>query len=96
MFIVLLSYTAPLERIDAVTADHRRWLDACYERGLFLASGPQMPRTGGAILAHGLGRQALEALLAEDPFAMAGVAEYRVIEVAVRKADPRLGFLVEG
>lgn len=95
MFIVLLTYTAPLAQIDAHVAAHREWLSGCYADGIFLASGPQQPRTGGAILAHGLSRDALDARLARDPFAQAGVASYQVVEVAVKLADPRLGFLVE-
>ncbi|MCR6631054.1 MAG: hypothetical protein NVV74_13965 [Magnetospirillum sp.] len=37
----------------------------------------------------------LEARLAGDPFARAGVATYQVIEVAVRFTDPRLAFVME-
>lgn len=93
MFIVLLTYTAPLERIDQHGAAHRAWLQTCYDDGVFLASGPQEPRTGGAILAHGLSRPELEARLAQDPFAQAGLATYHITQVAVRFTDPRLDFL---
>lgn len=95
MYIVLLTYTAPLEHIDRHAEAHRGWLATCYADGVFLASGPQEPRSGGAILAHGLSRAALDARLAQDPFAQAGVATYQVIKVAVRLADPRLAFLTE-
>lgn len=95
MFVVLLTYTAPLERIDATTAAHRDWLRRGYDDGVFLASGPQEPRRGGAILAHGLTRQDLEARLAEDPFARQGLASYAVTQMTVRAADPRLAFLME-
>lgn len=95
MFIVLLTYTAPLERIDAAGPAHRDWLKACYDDGVFLASGPQDPRTGGAILAHGLSRAELEERLAGDPFAQQGLATYAITRVAVRLADPRLAFLME-
>ena len=47
MFIVLLKYAAPLEQIDYALPDHRAWVEKQYERGLFLASGRQVPRTGG-------------------------------------------------
>ncbi|HTH16034.1 MAG TPA: YciI family protein [Magnetospirillum sp.] len=95
MFIVLLTYTVPLDRIDSVVDAHRRWLDGCYAEGVFLASGSQIPRTGGAILAHQVTRARLEALLAQDPFAQAGFATYQIVEMEARKADPRLDFLVE-
>lgn len=95
MFVVLLTYTVPLEQIDRLGPDHRAWLKTCYDDGIFLASGPQQPRSGGAILAHGLTREELEARLAHDPFAQAGAATYQIIKVGVRLADPRLAFLVE-
>lgn len=95
MYIVLLTYTAPLEQIDRHAPAHRAWLATCYGDGIFLASGPQEPRSGGAILAHGLSRTELDARLAQDPFAQAGVASYQVVTVAVRMADPRMEFLVE-
>lgn len=95
MFIVLLTYTVPLEHIDAAGAAHRDWLRQAYDDGVFLASGPQIPRQGGAILAHGLSRAELEARLAQDPFARQGLASYAVTRMAVRMTDPRLAFLME-
>ncbi|MGE5478577.1 MAG: YciI family protein [Bacteroidales bacterium] len=94
MFIVLLTYTAPLEQVDRHVAAHRDWLAACYDDGIFLASGPQQPRVGGAILAHGLSRAELDRRLAADPFAQAGVANYQVVQMEVRLADARLAFLL--
>jgi len=79
MFIVSLSYTAALEEIDARLAEHVEWLKAGYAAGAFLASGRKMPRDGGVILARG-DRAALEARLADDPFALAGLAHYEITE----------------
>lgn len=93
MFIVHLTYTAPLEAIDQHMAAHRVWVDAGFADGVFIASGPLTPRTGGAILAHGISRAELEARLAEDPFRKAGLIEVEVLDLAVRATDPRLDFL---
>lgn len=93
MFIVILRYTAPLAEIDRVVAEHRAWVDRGYADGVFMVSGPQTPRVGGAILAHGLSRAALDARLAEDPFNVNGLAAYEVIELAASRSDPRLAFL---
>lgn len=79
MFIVSLSYIAPLEEIDAQLEQHVRWLKQCYADGLFLASGRKEPRTGGIILARG-DRHALQQRLAQDPFALAGLARYDITE----------------
>ncbi|WP_035848054.1 YciI family protein [Kitasatospora azatica] len=96
MFAVTLTYTAPLDRIDALLPEHVAWLDRHYATGALLASGRQVPRTGGVILARAVNRQALDAILAEDPFGRAGVAEYQVVEFTPTKAAPGLGALLEG
>jgi uncharacterized protein YciI len=80
MFIVTLTYTAPLERIDAYLEAHRAWLGEQYARGLFLMSGRKEPRDGGIIIAHAADRAELEAVLRDDPFAQAGLATYAITE----------------
>lgn len=88
MFVVTLSYTAPIEQVDALLLEHRAWLDEQYAKGVMLASGAKVPRTGGVLLAGGLDRAALDQLLAEDPFAKGGVAAYEVVEfTATKTAD---------
>lgn len=79
MFIVSLTYTAPLAAVDALLDAHVAWLEQGYADGLFLASGRKVPRSGGVILARGE-RPRLEQRLAEDPFARAGVAQYDITE----------------
>ena len=95
MFIVILRYKAQLTAIDAALEKHRAWLEQGYRDGIFLLSGPQVPRAGGAILAHGLSRAELDRRLAQDPFAASDLAEYEVITVAMQSADPRLAFLLQ-
>ncbi|WP_042363683.1 YciI family protein [Streptacidiphilus neutrinimicus] len=85
MFVVTLSYTAPIEQVDALLLDHRAWLDEQYANGVLLASGAKVPRTGGVLLAGGLDRGTLDQVLAEDPFAKGGVAQYDVVEFTATK-----------
>lgn len=80
MYFIRLTYTVPLHLIDAVLPDHRAWLAQGYQDGIFLVSGRQVPRVGGAILAVGVPRGELHAVLARDPFCMRGYADYEVIE----------------
>jgi uncharacterized protein YciI len=80
MFILELTYTAPLDRIDAAMKAHMRWLNAQYAAGHFLVSGRKIPRDGGVILATGPNRDAVEAIAHEDPFVTQGLATVRVIE----------------
>ncbi|MEV6087043.1 YciI family protein [Streptomyces parvulus] len=90
MFVLELSYTAPLEAVDAVLPDHVAWLDELYERGVFLASGRKEPRDGGVIVAVAGDRARMEEIAAGDPFVRAGVCEYRVTEFAATKTAPAL------
>lgn len=84
MFILDLTYIAPLEAADAVMTPHMDWVNEGYHRGLFLASGRKNPRTGGVILARGP-RAEIEAYCAADPFTLHAIAEYRITEVAVTR-----------
>jgi uncharacterized protein YciI len=85
MFIVLVQYMQPLATIEAHLAEHRAFLDRHYAAGHFLASGPQVPRTGGAILARNLTRTELEAVLTEDPFHREQIATYQIVEFSPNK-----------
>ncbi|GAB7188703.1 hypothetical protein ATKI12_8534 [Kitasatospora sp. Ki12] len=90
MFVLELSYTAELERIDAALPQHVAWLETHYAAGTFLASGRKVPREGGVILAVGEDRAAIEALVATDPFAVAGLCAYRVTEFLATTTAPAL------
>ncbi|GAA0743308.1 hypothetical protein Drose_10830 [Dactylosporangium roseum] len=90
MFVITLSYLVAIDRIDEAMDAHREWLDGQYEDGVFLASGAQVPRTGGIILAAGLERPELEARLALDPFRQKGLAAYTIVEFEPRKVAPGL------
>ena len=80
MFIVTLTYVRPLEELDALMDAHVTWLKKHYASGLFVASGRQVPRKGGVILARSGDREALDAVLARDPFVQNGVARTHVLE----------------
>ncbi|WP_330357278.1 YciI family protein [Streptomyces chartreusis] len=90
MFVLELTYTAPIEAVDAVLEAHVAWLDEQYANGVFLASGPKNPRDGGVILAVAEDRTAIERITATDPFVGAGVCAYRVTEFVATKTAPEL------
>ena len=89
MFILALTYVKPNEEADRYMEPHMAWVKEGYSRGSFLASGRKVPRTGGFILAGG-NRAELEALVATDPFMVAGVTTYDITEVAVSFTAPGL------
>jgi len=90
MFVIMVNYVKPLTEIDNHLEAHRRFLDEGYASGIFLASGPRNPRTGGVILAQASSADELKAFMNKDPFHTAGVAKYEYIEFTPLKFDPRL------
>lgn len=96
MFVLELTYTAPVEAVDALIEEHRTWLDGHYATGAFLASGRKEPRDGGIILAVADSRAAVEKLCATDPFAREGACGYRVTEfIPTKTAAPLEQYRVE-
>ncbi|MFI6638265.1 YciI family protein [Streptomyces sp. NPDC050504] len=89
MFVLELTYTGPVERVDELLDAHVTWLDAQYEAGVFIASGRKNPRDGGIILAVGE-RARIEEVVAGDPFTVAGVCAYRVTEFYATKTAEEL------
>jgi uncharacterized protein YciI len=68
LFVVDLTYKVPMERIQAVLEAHMAFVRRCYDAGMFIASGPKEPRTGGIVIAKAADEASLRTLLAEDPF----------------------------
>ncbi|MFG2639985.1 YciI family protein [Streptomyces sp. NPDC048370] len=90
MFVLELTYTAPVERADALLDAHVAWLDAQYAAGVFIASGRKNPRDGGIVLAAGVGRAEIEKIVAADPFTVEGVCAYRITEFYATKTAEAL------
>lgn len=80
MFIAILSYKKLLSEVDRFLAAHREYLAKHYSAGDFIASGPQTPRVGGVIMMKADSREAVDAIIAEDPFHINGIADYQVVE----------------
>lgn len=88
MFVIELTYKAPLAEIDARMRAHVAFLNKYYAAGNFLVSGRQVPRSGGIIIALADSREQIESIVAEDPFCKHELADVRVIEFrASQRAD---------
>ncbi|MCY0935403.1 YciI family protein [Streptomyces sp. H34-S4] len=95
MFVMELTYTAPVEAVEEEMDAHIAWLDGYYAAGIFLASGRKVPRDGGVILAGGVSRAAIEKIASEDPFTTAGVCAYRITEFIATKTSADLATVRE-
>jgi uncharacterized protein YciI len=94
MFLVILTYKKPLDAVDKHLQAHVEFLKKNYEDKVFIASGRQVPRTGGVILARAANKEALQQILHDDPFFKHGVADYEIIEFVPGMAAPEFSGLV--
>ena len=95
MFIVLLNYKAPINEVDKYLQAHREFLDDYYRQGLLLMSGPMKPRTGGIIIALTKDRAYLESILQKDPYHLAEIADYELIEFTPVKHRDELKDIIQ-
>lgn len=88
MFVIELVYVAELRQIDAAMKAHVAFLQAHYDAGTFVMSGRKVPRDGGIIIATGTDRDAIEAIVQQDPFVAQGLATYEIVQFrASQRAD---------
>lgn len=95
MFIVSITYTASLEKIDGFIQKHVEFLDRQYNDGYFQLSGRKEPRTGGIIIATVESREKLNLILAQDPFKQESLARYEITEIIPTKSSKALAFFLE-
>jgi uncharacterized protein YciI len=79
-FLLEGEHIVPFEqRAPELIAAHRAFLQAGYDNGDFLLSGPTIPAKGGVLVARAASRAALDAMLAEEPYGKAGVMRFAAI-----------------
>lgn len=88
MFLILLTYTHGIEKIEEHLIEHRVFLNKYYALNKFICSGAQIPRTGGVILCKADSKEEVESIVLEDPFNRYGAATYEIIEFCATKFAP--------
>ena len=86
---VALKYRYPLERMLETIDRHRAYLRELLAQGKMIASGPFVPREGGALLLRVESESEIQPILDKDPFQIE-----RLVETTVYKWAPNIG--VEG
>jgi uncharacterized protein YciI len=95
VFLVLLTFSHNADRASRCLDGHNAWLEQGFNDGVFLLSGSQRTRPGGAILAHDTSLAALQRRIDADPFVAQQVVTADIIEIAPSRADDQLRFLLE-
>ena len=79
MYLMISTYVAPLDEVDAVRDDHLRFIDDLERRRLLVSAGRQDPPVGGVVLLAAATEGEAVALMADDPYVRRGVARYQAI-----------------
>jgi len=95
MFLISLQYKRPLTEVDAHLPAHVEYLKSQYATGNFLLSGRKNPRTGGIIFSSVKTREALKAIIEQDPFYRHEIADYDIVEFSPTMAGAGLEFLID-
>ena len=80
VFVFVSEYQKPLEEVDRHREDHLAFLASLNEQGRILISGRRNPPVGGVVVIDAEDLEEAKAIMAEDPFAKAGVAKYQPYE----------------
>ena len=81
--LAIIRYVKPLPEVLVHLDAHKGYLKALETSGWLLASGPFEPRTGGGLLLRLPETEIpefLKRISEDDPFTMAGVADYELFE----------------
>jgi uncharacterized protein YciI len=80
--IAIVRYRKPLEEVLEHQDAHRAFAKSLRDRGLVVASGPLVPRFGGAFLLRlpdGTTDAELDAIRDQDPYVKGGVAQWELL-----------------
>lgn len=94
MFAVFLKFSGNRAKAGQFMDGHKAWIKQGFDDGVFLMVGSLTPDLGGAVLAHGTSRDALEARVKDDPFVAEDIVTAEIHEIAPARAAERLNFLL--
>ena len=94
MFAIFLKFADNRAKAPEFMDAHKAWIKQGFDDGVFLMVGSLQPNMGGAVLAHGVPRDDIEARVNADPFVVEGIVTAEILEISPARADQRLDFLM--
>lgn len=96
MYIVLVNFLVPVEKVNEQREGHLALLTAYYEKGKAVAWGRRKnPENGGVILCKNMTRAEVEEFTAKDPYVTEGLATHTILEASFGKVVPELKGLLD-
>jgi uncharacterized protein YciI len=83
---VVLKYRYPHERMQQTLDRHRAYLRVLHAQGKMIASGPFLPREGGALLLRVEDESEIQPILDKDPFQIE-----KLVDTTVHRWAPNIG-----
>lgn len=93
MLVVMLRFSANKAQAAQHMDGHNAWIERGFADGIFLMTGSLPGGAGGAVLAHNIARDDLEARLQDDPFVAEKIVDADILEIRPGRVDERLAFL---
>ncbi len=90
MYLLIVTYKKNAKEVSKHTKTHTQWVKKYFKDGTFVAAGPKKDKNGGVILAKGIDRNVLDAILSEDCFVKYDVADYTVVDFDCKLAKEGL------
>ncbi|CAH2396160.1 YciI family protein [Mesorhizobium escarrei] len=94
IFVCISQYRKPIAEVDIHLPAHIEWLKEQDRNGRTIATGRQVPGTGGVNIMAAQDRQAMLDILATDPFTAHGCSSYWIFEFELNP-DPHKGRLMD-
>jgi uncharacterized protein YciI len=79
VYLMISTYTVPLEEVDKLRDAHLAFLDEKQAAGLVVEAGRQDPPKGGVVILDVASEAEAFAVMADDPYVKANVGEYRAV-----------------
>ncbi|MCB1465793.1 MAG: hypothetical protein KDK08_01245 [Rhizobiaceae bacterium] len=95
MYVILLRFSSNKQAASSHMAGHNEWIRTGVADGVFLVVGSLQPQQGGAIIARGESREAIEQRVASDPFVREDVVRPEILEMSVNVVADSMAFLTE-
>lgn len=95
MFFLNVDYIKPPAQVEQEIKAHGEWIKRYLDKGVFLFAGPKKSGLGGVIATKAIAKAELLKILAEDPYVIADVAEYQIIDFDCKLAHEKLQSLLQ-
>jgi uncharacterized protein YciI len=88
MYLLTASYTKAPAEVEPHIKAHGEWVAAGLKQGRILFAGPKTSGLGGVIAVRAMAKTELMQWLAEDSYVQGDVADYQIVEIACKAAQP--------